>query len=66
MGYVIPRRFATIEGEMEVDSWVSKDELLPLRLLVAGDLSVAGADIGVIANIELSGVNEPITFPSPD
>lgn len=56
----------TIGGELVADSWVSKKELLPLRLLVAGSLSVAGADINVTADIELSGVNEPITFPSPD
>ncbi len=55
-----------IEGELTVDSWVSKEELLPLRLRVAGDLSVAGADITVTANIVLSNVNEPITFPSPE
>lgn len=56
---------STIEGELDADSWVSKEEMLPVRLLVAGDLSVAGAEINVDANIELSGVNEPITFPSP-
>ena len=55
-----------IEGDLDVDSWVSKEELLPLRLLVAGSLSVAGYEINVTANIELSNVNEPITFPSPE
>jgi hypothetical protein len=57
---------STIEGQMDVDSWVSKEDLLPLLLRVAGDLSVSGAEINVTANIELSDINAPITFPSPE